>query len=454
MTPFLPKSTLTLVLAAALISGGFPAQGRAQQAESQGQEENLLDGFDATPAASKQTKSGKDSDNLLDQFGDAPPPAAGASSNRPPEQDTADVDPGKSWIELDGSLGLLTSTNYQQDPPLPGRADYRGLSRLKGAWRADLKLDLWGGWDSQISGAGFYDWAYGLKGRNQFTREVLRTHESEAEWRDAFIRGPVFDFMDIKFGRQIVAWGKSNFLRVVDVLNPLDNREPGMVDVVDLKLPVHMTRVDFYLGDFNLTGVAVHEILFNKNPAKGSDFDFYPQPEKEIIPASNSENTEYGARLAGSFSGWDAALYYADYFEDAPHVELEFTPPIPFPIPVLVHSRLKLRGAGFNVVAGNWLFKLEGARVEGLRWSNLDPGDTRSRTDGMAGVEYYGFSDTTIFVEVLDQRIENYDARVAASLGAPAEELVQYVAALNMDFLHKTLHFSGLGMFLGGKAEL
>ena len=49
-----------------------------------------------------------------------------------------------------------------------------------------------------------------------------------------------------KLGRQIVNWGRSDTVRVLDVINPLDNREPGLVDIEDLRLPVTMARVDYF----------------------------------------------------------------------------------------------------------------------------------------------------------------------------------------------------------------
>ena len=34
------------------------------------------------------------------------------------------------------------------------------------------------------------------------------------------------------------------------------------------------------------------------------------------------ENTEYGLAVFGSFSGWDASLHWAQYFDDTPHIKI------------------------------------------------------------------------------------------------------------------------------------
>jgi len=63
-------------------------------------------------------------------------------------------------------------------------------------------------------------------------------------------------------------------VRVTDILNPLDNRLPGMVDIKNLRLPVAMTKLDYYTGLWNLSGIMIHEARFDKTPVFNSDF--YP----------------------------------------------------------------------------------------------------------------------------------------------------------------------------------
>lgn len=107
---------------------------------------------------------------------------------------------------------------------------------------------------------------------------VLNDYESDTEFREIFIRGKINPRLDLKVGRQIVVWGKSDNFRVVDVLNPPDLREPGLVDIENLRLPSCKSRLDYYQGDWSLSGLAIHEIRFDKLPPYGSDF--YPFPVK------------------------------------------------------------------------------------------------------------------------------------------------------------------------------
>ena len=59
---------------------------------------------------------------------------------------------------------------------------------------------------------------------------------------------------------------------MLDVLNPLDNREPGRVDLEDIRRPVSMLNVKGYAGDWSAALIAIPEIRFDSNPVVGSDF--------------------------------------------------------------------------------------------------------------------------------------------------------------------------------------
>jgi len=62
----------------------------------------------------------------------------------------------------------------------------------------------------------------------------------------------------------VVVWGRSDTIRVTDVLNPIDNRRPGMVDIEDLRLPVAMAKLDYFVGDWRVTPIAILEQRFQK----------------------------------------------------------------------------------------------------------------------------------------------------------------------------------------------
>ena len=76
-------------------------------------------------------------------------------------------------------------------------------------------------WKGLLSGRTFYDAVYELTDE-VYTDEVLETYESEAEIGEAWIQGSVTKNLDLKIGRQILVWGKSDNIRVTDILNPIE----------------------------------------------------------------------------------------------------------------------------------------------------------------------------------------------------------------------------------------
>ena len=418
------KTAVDLLLALALMSGS-PVLAQAQENgqgtpdDSPGLEE-VLEGFN--DEAPKPPRLAEDLDEVLGGFEELP----------------------LSVFQLSGFLSLGVSYNFAHDAPEPGEADYRGLSRLRPKVNLVLDTKISPDWKAKVGGHGFYDLAYRVKGRDEFTEEVLDTHEDEVELDEAYIQGSLFSNLDIKLGRQIVVWGKADTIRVTDVLNPLDNREPGLVDIEDLRLPVTMTKLDYYFGKWNLGALPVHEIRFNKDPAFGSDF--YPlasplPPGEE--PDEGFTESEFGLALKGMFTGWDISFFGAYFLDDQPHLERAGAAGMK-----RVHSRLTMVGTSVNLAQGNWLFKGEAAYFEGLEFFAL-PGETKPRLDVLTGVEYSGFTDTTIIFEVANRHLFEFDSRLKDNPDNAVEDDFQSAIRYNRTFMHDRLELTLLTSVFG-----
>ena len=258
--------------------------------------------------------------------------------------------------------------------------------------------------------------------------------------------------LDLKVGRQIVVWGKSDNIRIVDVLNPLDLREPGLTDLEDLRLPVGMSKVSYYTGPWSLTGIAVHEIRFNKEPVPGSDFFPFPTAPPEEKPHSGDGNTEWAAALSGIFTGWDLAFYWADLFNpDAYVAERDGTPANGVQL-VRRHARVHMSGAAANVALGNWLLKSELAHFTGLRFFNV-PQKTFARLDGLIGAEYSGFADTTLAFEAADRLLLDHEAALEQTPDLQPRDVNQYVLSYRGTYLRDKLDVVAVLSAFGRRAD-
>ena len=425
---------------------GIPDVILAQETSEDAALEDVLSGFD---------DEGSDEDEALSGFDEGSPELRFGEMDSDGERESG-VD-AESWSNLSGSTGLSASYSYAKDAPADKtQADWSGLTKLRPYFSLTWDAKLGENWKTRISGKAFYDLAYGMKDSETFSDEVLSELEKEAELREIYLEGSPFGNLDIKLGKQIVSWGVANSLRVVDVLNPTDDREFGMTDLEDIRLPIAMTKLDYYLGNLKLEAVAVHQIEFNKSAPFGSDFNPSTQKINEVIPESSAENTEYGLALIGTFSGWDASLHWAQYFDDTPHFKITKVTIIPGvgAVPTLEqrHSRLTMGGATLSIPSGNFLWKAEAAKLQGMEFA-LVTDKTFSRTDVLVGSEYSGWSDTSLTLEFGVQHLNDFDVKLEESPDSQLEDRIATTVSFMQDYINQTLHLSLVGMMIGKSGE-
>ena len=396
--------------------------------------DDLLDGFDDPAPASGQ--------DLLDGFGDqnttrddfvrqnrpVPPPLAFGALD------------AQQAIHLGGHIKTAAAYNFSHDAPVRGRTNWQGVSSLKTELLLELDIKSRSAgldWSVFASGLAAYDAVYRARGRDNYTDEVLDAYETRTQIRELYLQASPLKHLDIKTGRQIVVWGTSDYVRVVDILNPLDLRDPGTTDIEDLRLPVTMSKIDCYLGSFSLSGILVHEVRFNDTPPLGSAFhpSFRAMPQEEV-PDCDLENTQFAMALKGIFSGWDFGLYWADIYNPVSHNEtvsngrsLSL---------VQKHERVNMFGASSSLARGNWLFKAEAACWDGLKYTNVSD-LSFLRLDIMAGGEYSGFTNTRITLELVNQHIFGYRGELENAPDRVDEDLFQWVICMQKDFMNETL---------------
>lgn len=409
--------------------GGFDQPKKERPGRSGSGLDSVLEGFGEDKPASS---SGGGLDDALEGF-DQPVEAVAAESKR--------ILP--DWLDLTGSLELSSSWAFHNRSPRPGRFDQRIPTKLAPELNLQADLDLAPGLQARIAGHGFYDFAYLIKGRDQYPDKYLDLYEWEIEADEVWLRGSLTDWLDIKTGRQIVVWGKSDNIRVTDVINPMDLREPGLTDIEDLRMPVAMTRADLYRGTLSLTAMMIHEVRFNKQPVYGSDY--YPgsavRPPEEF-PDLNWDNQEYAVSLNGAFSGFDVSLYGARVFNDQAHMAQTPTGP------VRRHARLWMGGAAANITKGSWLLKAEAAYFSGLEFYNA-PNREFDRLDVLLGLEYYGFKETVISVEAVNRHLFDFDPAIKGGPEDGRENDFSTALRITRDFDHDRLTLTFLALTYG-----
>ena len=402
-------------------------------------EDDLLGGFEDLEVAAKDllgsfeesSESPDDVDSLLEDFEESLPVVTDADSLSLP-------------TGLAGSTGINVSYNYAQSEPNPDKLDYRGLRKFRLYLRLEYRYDLSQTTRFFIDGKFSRDLAYQFLDRAEYSEEYLNAYEQEVEFREAFVSTSLGSDIDVKFGRQIKVWGKADLLSVVDVLNPTDNREPGLIDIDDSRLPVTMTQLDYYIGDWNLNLIVIHEIRFGKSPEYGSEYYFADAkgpPEK--IPTE----TEYGAALNGHFIGWDLSFYVANVYNDQGRADGSVQQALGIFPDKVVHDRLKVVGVAFSAVKGGWIVRGEIADVQGLRFTNFSK--TFSRQDHVLGAEYSGVPDGALSVELSWDWIREFEPELEETPNEQEQGTVTTAIRFQQDFLNQTLSFNVIAFQFG-----
>jgi len=126
---------------------------------------------------------------------------------------------------------------------------------------------------------------------------------------------------DVQLGYSTVVWGLLEEIQPTDVINPLDLSRFILEGRAEARLPVFLTLVKLYLpGDWTIETVWVpypRDRTFDQTDEASSPFR--PAPPAELtgiaLPESDEprtlDNSEFGARLAGTFRqvDWGLAVY-------------------------------------------------------------------------------------------------------------------------------------------------
>ncbi|NIO79384.1 MAG: hypothetical protein GTN68_02370 [Candidatus Aminicenantes bacterium] len=135
--------------------------------------------------------------------------------------------------------------------------------------------------------------------------------------------------LDVRVGKQRIAWGTADGLNHTDNLNPDDFSD--LVNFTE-KIPTWAVKGSYYLGNFTLTGVWLPELapmLLPRNGAslfmgsglseyENNDVRFVSLRDTLILPSQKPQNSMFGLKLAGMVSGWDYSFSYFNGYDDIP----------------------------------------------------------------------------------------------------------------------------------------
>jgi hypothetical protein len=379
--------------------------------------------------------AGEDIDSILQGFEDNAP--YDAVTDQSPELLGSDK-PGMSAFasSIRTRISLEGIYAYHAHKSVSTDTDYHGITSLGSRLDVDMTARYRNTLRAVVSGHGYYDAAFELNGREQYTPETLSAYEKEFELDEGYLGVEIFQQGHLRVGRQVFSPGKFDMLGAQKVFNPVDLRQPGVTAAENVPLPLCMTRFDHSADKWSLSALMVHEFRLNKYPAFGSDF--YPfsfqLPESES-PGSGLEKQSYGLLAKTMRQGWDINLLLASYLAERYLLGINDLTQKRY------IDRHTLVGLSLDRAVNGWVVKFEGDWSDNHQYYALE-GQKSSQVNILAGVEGHVFFDINIAFEMQYRHLFGLNPETEDSDDIPYRDGLAWAVSVKRLFLNDLLSFN------------
>jgi hypothetical protein len=254
-----------------------------------------------------------------------------------------------------------------------------------------------------------------------------------------------FEKVDLHLGQQQVVWGKTDGIRVTDVVNPLDLRDTASTEFLDQRIPLWMANIEYYFTpDFSLQTLIIPEMRFNELPSPQFPDGVILKATKE--PEVNVENTEYGLKFTGYLKGWDFTFNYLYSWDDVPVFKKTFDAETGALTISPEHERLHIVGGTFATVLWDGVLRGELAAKIG-KYLSVDASSVSGMTIEKTLLNYALAFERDLFdihwvAQAFQEIILGYEEVITTN-----EMITSLTLSGSKDFLRETLELSAFIMY-------
>ncbi|WP_092188662.1 AMIN domain-containing protein [Desulfomicrobium norvegicum] len=318
------------------------------------------------------------------------------------------------WGRLNFSgflLAKIAQELHESGDPEQAR-NFRNTVRLEGKWTPPLP----GNDPAAAPGASSTFLLASLQSDYLWFGPEHSTDDYDLDLYEGYISHATPDW-DLRLGRQIVRWGKTDQISPADNVNPQDMREFFIPELEDRKVPNWMARIRLFPGDITLEGIFIPFFEENEFDFSGTTWALLGnQPSglriKESKPDKGLDNADLGLRTSATLAGWDVAASYLYATEKSPR--LRFDPVNPAgPTLHADYLRQHIWAVEFETTADKFGFRGEGAYFDkqSLHTDSLDS-VAKPVAHYVLGVDYLGEQDWYANVQLSHQHVFEYESRI------------------------------------------
>ena len=299
--------------------------------------------------------------------------------------------------------GHYNTQSLASDDRHPGLGLFRTRLKMRHQWTGTER------WKSDFSAHVWLD-------------PLLKHHE--ARLYDAVLSIKLRPELLLSIGNQVWVTGHADYLRGIDIWNPLDQRLPGLMDLESLRVPVFLIRARYQLGPVHVDWVANPLFQADLLPRSDSDYSFGPDLTR-YWPETNLQTLPWGLSVQGQIRDLEWGLYHAQLFDRQFHVKLQ-------PEPQAHYAFIQRDGVSARMPWRDLVFKGELAYRQHLRYGPIER--PFSRWDLLLGLDYFGIKKTQIGIELLRRQVMDYAPILMSQFPYVAEHDIETVMSYQRDF--------------------
>ncbi|GAA3636043.1 hypothetical protein GCM10022397_22000 [Flavivirga jejuensis] len=258
---------------------------------------------------------------------------------------------------------------------------------------------------------------------SEFSKRALIGDRLEAELREFYFDWKIGKHY-LTFGKQQIVWGKSDGLKILDIVNPTNFRAFLLDDFDNSRIPLWAIKADLKLSKINAQLIWIPDMTYHDFPPQTGIFfptalfSDVPQgvsvinnplakPDKKLI-----KNADYGIRVSAFLNGWDVTVNYLYQYDNFP-VTKTMTNDVNDDITISpMFKRYHLFGGTFSNAFGNYTLRGEIGYSKDKYFSsnnsNVSEGIFKSdQIMGVVGIDYSGISNSTLSFQIFEDYIYN-----------------------------------------------
>jgi hypothetical protein len=238
----------------------------------------------------------------------------------------------------------------------------------------------------------------------------------------------------ITLGKQQVVWGKTDGLKLLDVINPQSFEQFILEDFSESRIPLWMANIEYNFNQAgNIQFLWIPDSTVHALPKDGASYQinsyrFLPaltadlpseitlSIEEPVYVSDSLENADFGLRWTAFLNGWDISVNYLNHYDDFPLFYIDFNGDR---VSVQqAYERTELIGSSISNSFSDLTLRAEVTFTKDQHYQGSDIQENRGVVfaDELAmaiGLDWYGLSDTVLSWQVFHRRILDTKSPIA-----------------------------------------